>query len=103
MSFGSRDLLAGSPENVLYLNVADESASVSIRSGKGSVMFKTLRCASAIEVLSYASFSRLRQPLTRDRSKSSYKACQVMKPPRTRSGTVNTPGRTMTLQPGFPR
>jgi len=35
MSFGSRDLLARSPQNVPYLNVADESASVSIRSGKG--------------------------------------------------------------------
>ena len=35
MSCGSRDLLARSPQNVPYFNVADESASVSIRSGKG--------------------------------------------------------------------
>jgi hypothetical protein len=31
-----------------------------------SVMFKTLRCASAIEVLSHASSSRLQRPLTAD-------------------------------------
>src|SRR3954466_8582562 len=35
MSFGSRDLRARSPQNAPYTNVADESASVSIRSGKG--------------------------------------------------------------------
>ena len=35
MSFGSRDLRHAPPQNVPYLNVADESASVSIRSGKG--------------------------------------------------------------------
>jgi len=34
MSCGSRDLLARSPQNVPYFNVADESASVSIRSGR---------------------------------------------------------------------
>jgi hypothetical protein len=34
MSCGSPDLLARSPQNVPYFNVADESASVSIRSGR---------------------------------------------------------------------
>jgi hypothetical protein len=73
---------------------------MSIRSRKGLPLsdVKTLRCASAIEVLSHASSSRLQQPLTADPLEIFLQGMPSDEATPNRSGKVNKPGRTMTLQ-----